>query len=138
MNVLLLESGAGVSLTLRGTQSIAEVRETPEIWSSIQADMAVKVSRGDEVSIISADGLEIADRCRVTKAESGHVWLGKPLRLVEMEPVGLFTDGSLSVWPAGTGFSIKHSRDGMVEDRIYVNEDACRSEILKRRPTRAA
>ncbi len=126
-----------VVITLRGTQSIAEVRESPELWTSLQADMAVKVGRGDEVSFISPDGLEIADRCRVTRAQDGQVWLSKPLRVVSLDPVGLFNDGESEVWPNGTGFSIKH-RDGMVEDKVYVSQDACRSEILRRRPTRAA
>ncbi len=114
-----------IVVTLRGTQTIAEVRESPELWTSIQADMAVKVARGDEVSLISPDGLEIADRCRVTRAQDGQVWLGKPLRMVSLEPVGLFNDGQSEVWPNGTGFSIRH-RDGMVEDKVYVNQDACR------------
>ena len=58
--------------------------------------------------------------------------------MVELDPVGLFTDGTLGVWPSGTGFSIKHSRDGMVEDKVFVNQAACQAEILRRRPTMAA
>ncbi len=126
-----------VVIALRGTQAIAEVRESPELFTSIQHDLSIKVSRGDEVSLISPDGLEIAERCRVTRASDGHVWLSKPLRMVSLEPVGLFNDGQSEVWPNGTGFSIRH-RDGMVEDKVYVNQDACRVEILRRRPTRAA
>ena len=72
------------------------------------------------------------------RAQDGQVWLGKPLRMVELDPVGLFSDGQNEVWPNGTGFSIKHSRDGMVEDKVYQTQDACRVEILRRRPTRAA
>ena len=127
-----------VIITLRGAQSIAEVRESPELWTSIQHEMGVRVSRGDEVSLISPDGLEIADRCRVIRAQDGQVWLGKPLRMVELDPVGLFNDGQNEVWPNGTGFSIKHSRDGSVEGKVYQTQDACRVEIIRRRPTKAA
>ena len=37
------QSWKHVVLTLRGTQTIAATRESPELWTSIQADMAMKV-----------------------------------------------------------------------------------------------
>ena len=90
------------------------------------------------MSIIAPDDLTIADRCRVVQAERGHVWLGKPLRLVELEPVGLYDNGHARVVPKGTGFCIQHGRDGRTEERIFQSEEVCKTAILRRQPTRAA
>ena len=90
------------------------------------------------MSIIAPDGLTIADRCRVVRPERGHVWLGKPLRLVELEPVGWYDNGQSRVVPRGTGVSIQHVRDGRKEDGTYQSEEACKAEILRRQPSRAA
>ncbi len=67
-----------LSVALKGEQTIAEVLETPDAWSDIQADRARHLNKGDQVSIISSDGLVVCDKAMVTKAEKGHLWFSKP------------------------------------------------------------
>ncbi len=92
-----------VAVRLAGVQDIAVVREHPEMWTAIQHDRMLKLGRGDRVTLISADGLTIADQLVVVKALAGSVWLGKPLRMIQLEEVALYSDGKLEVVPAGTG-----------------------------------
>ena len=127
-----------LSVELHGTQTIAEVLETPDCWSSIQGDKVRHLGRGDTVSIISADGLVIADRATCTKALAGHCWFGPPLRMVTLEDVSLFEDRAFKVVPAGTGFAIMSVRDARVDDKIFATADAAKSEILRRQPVQVA
>ena len=98
----------------------------------------LKLGRGNRVSLISADGLTIMDQAVVTKAFSGNVWLGKPLRMITLEEVAMFSDGQLQIVPAGVGFAIQHVRDGGTEDRVYQSAEAAKSEILRRQPVAVA
>ncbi len=127
-----------VVISLRADQTITGVREDVACWSAIQHDLGRRVRRGDEVTIVSADGLQVADRCRVLRAEGGKLWLGKPLRVVSLEPVGLYDNGQHRVVPNGTGFSVQNCRDNRAEDRVYQSEEQAKSEILRRMPTRVA
>ena len=127
-----------IVVKLKGDQKIYEVRESTDIWQAIQHEGSLRVRRGDIVSLISADGNEICDSMRVVRAESGNVWLGSPARLVELDPVGFYSDGFSEVVAAGTGFSIANVRDGSVDERIYGTVEAAKQEIVRRRPTRAA
>ena len=127
-----------VCVRLKGAQDIAVVREHPEMWTAIQHDRMLKLGRGDRVTLISPDGLTIADQMVVTKALAGSVWLGKPLRMIQLEEVALFSDGKLEVVPAGTGFSLQHVRDGGAESRIYASAEAAKAEILRRQPVQVA
>ncbi len=52
-----------VAVRLTGAQSIAVVREHPEMWSAIQHDRMLKLGRGDRVTLISADGLTLPISC---------------------------------------------------------------------------
>ncbi len=74
-----------IVVKLKGEQSIPEVRESPELWQAVQHEGSLKVSRGDIVSMISADGNQICDSCRVIKAEGGKLRLGS----VFSRPAGL-------------------------------------------------
>ena len=123
-----------LSIALHGIQTIAEVLETPDAWSAIQGDKVRHLGRGDTVSIISADGLTIADRAVCIKALAGHCWFGKPLRMVTLEDVSLFEDRAFKVVPAGTGFAIMSVRDARVDDKIFATADAAKAEILRRQP----
>ena len=124
-------------LTLRHNQTIAMVHETPDQWRVIQGNLNTRLSRGDEVSIISADGLQIADRCRVLWAKGGEIQLGKPLRLVELRETALYANEHYEVVPVGTGFSVKAKRTGRVEEGVHQTEEAAKQELLKRSPVAA-
>ena len=126
-------------VSLREGQTIAGIREAPGQWAAVQAgrDRTKHAHRGDHVTLISSDGLSIAERCVVTRASGGSVWLGKPLRLVTLEDEPMYSAGNLSVVPAGVGYSIKR-RDGVVEDRLFMSADAAKGEILRRQPSRVA
>jgi len=125
-------------VTLRQAETIAAVMADPEAWINIQHDLGLAVKRGDEITLVSHDGAQIADRCRVTRAEGGRLWLSKPLRLVQLEDVGLYDDGAHRVVPVGTGFSIQSCRDGHTGEMVFRSEAAAKNEILRRKPTRAA
>jgi hypothetical protein len=127
-----------IVVRLKGAQDIAVVRESPEMWSAIQGDRMLKLGRGDRVSLIAPDGLVIADQMAVTKALSGSVWLSKPLRMIQLEEVALFSDGKLEVVPAGVGFALQHVRDGGTESRVYASAEAAKAEILRRQPQQVA
>ncbi len=64
--------------------------------------------------------------------------LWKPLRMIELDAVALKDDGQLEVWPAGTGFSVRHIKDGRIDDRIFTSVEACWAEILRRQPSKVA
>ena len=127
-----------VCVRLTGAQDIAVVREHPSCWSAIQTTRTLKMNRGDRVTLISADGLTIADQLPVVKSLSGSIWLGKPLRLIQLEEVALFSDGKLEVVPSGIGFAVQSVRDGRMEDRVYASAEAAKSEILRRMPVQVA
>ncbi len=127
-----------VIVTLHAEQTIAAVREIPDTWSAIQANRTYALNRGDKVSLISADGNTIADQCAVVHAEAGQVRLSKPLRLIQLEALGLFSNGLYEVVPAGTGYSLKSARSGHVEDKIFSTVDAAKTEIFRRQPAKAA
>ena len=127
-----------LSVALHGTQTIAAVLETPYAWSAIQADRVRHLNKGDTVSIISADGLTICDRPMVVKAEAGHLWFSKPIRLITLEAVVLFENSSHRVVPVGTGYSIQTLRDGRTDDKIFGSVESCKAEILRRQPVKAA
>ena len=114
--------------------SIADAREQPELWSRVQERQDLKVKRGDRVTLVSSDGLTIADQCVVLRAQGGSAWLGAPLRMITLEEVGLFSDGLHQVVPNGVGYSVCNIRSGRVGDRIFNSEEAAKSEILKRQP----
>ena len=127
-----------VIVMLHGDQSVPELREKPELWKVAQASRNVSVRAGDKVTVISPDGCEIADSCVVTRAQGGSVWLGKPLRLIALEPQSLFSDGMTEVVPAGTGFSLRNVRSGRTDDAIFATAEAARVELEKRKPKRVA
>ncbi len=121
-------------ITLECTQTIAEVFETPECWKMVQGVRDKQLRRGDAVTIISPDGLTLADRATVVRAQAGEVWFGKPLRLVSFDEVALYENDAHRVVPVGTGYSIETKRDGRVDDRIFPNVEGARLEIISRQP----
>ena len=127
-----------LSVELRGSQSIAEVLETPAAWTAVQADRMRHLNRGDEVTIIASDGLTKADRATVIKAEAGSLWFSKPLRVIQLDPVALFEDKMFRVVPRGVGYAVQSIRDGRTEEKVYMTVEAARTEITKRQPVKAA
>ena len=127
-----------LSVSLTGNQSIAEVLETPDAWSALQTDRVRCLSKGDKVSIISADGLVLADQAIVTKALAGSVWFSKPLRMVSLEEVALFSDDKHRIIAVGTGYSIQTLRDGRTDEKIFGTPKAAEAEIHRRAPVSVA
>ena len=75
-----------IVLTLKPGDNIATfAAENVDAWALIQARGELRVKKGDRVTLVSDDGLTLYDNCVVTKAESGRVWLSKPLRIVTLE-----------------------------------------------------
>ncbi len=127
-----------IVVKLKGEQTIPELRESPDVWQAVQHEGSLKVSRGDIVSMVSADGNQICDSCRVVKAEGGKLWLGAPLRMIELDAVSYYSDSFDAVVANGTGYSIFNIRGGHTGDRTFVSVEAAKQEIIRRRPTRAA
>ena len=125
-----------VVVALSGDQTIAGVLETPDMWVNLQSGM--RLSKGDRVTVIAADGNALADMAMVVKAEAGQLWFSKPLRVVALDEVALFSDGVHRVVPVGTGYSVSNIRSGRVGDRIFHSEEAAKAEILKRQPSKVA
>ncbi len=125
-----------VVVALCGDQTIAGVFETPDMWVNLQTGM--RLSKGDRVTVIAADGNAIADQAMVVKAEAGQLWFSKPLRVVALEEVALFGDGTHEVVAVGTGYSVSNNRNGRIGDRIFHSEEAAKAEILKRQPSKVA
>ncbi len=67
-----------------------------------------------------------------TRAIGGEIWLGKPLRIVNLEPEILFEGAAHTVVPVGVGFSIKHHRSGQEEDRVFQTVAATKTELSRR------
>ncbi len=127
-----------LSVALRGDQTIAEVLETPDAWSAIQGDRVRHLNKGDRVSVISADGLVLADQAIVVRALAGSVWFSKPLRMVTLEEVALFSDAKHRVVPVGVGYSIQTLRDGRTDEKIFGTPKAAEAEIHRRAPVSVA
>ena len=127
-----------LSVALVGDQQIADVLESPSAWSALQGDRVRCLSKGDKVSIISADGLALADQAIVTKALAGSVWFSKPLRMVPLDEVALFSDDKHRIIAVGTGYSIQTLRDGRTDDKIYGTPKAAEAEIHRRAPVSVA
>ena len=125
-----------VVVALSGDQTIAGVFETPDVWVNVQTGM--RLSKGDRVTIVAADGNAIADQAMVVKAEAGQLWFSKPLRVVALDEVALFSDGVHRVVAVGTGYSVSNIRNGRIGDRIFHSEEAAKAEILKRQPSKVA
>ena len=127
-----------LSVALHGTQTIAAALETPSAWTSVQGDRVRHLNKGDTATIISPDGQTICDKAMVVRAEGGHLWFSKPLRMVSLEAVVFFEDGKHRVVPAGVGYSIQSIRDGRTADKIFGTAEAAKAEILRREPVKAA
>ena len=125
-------------VSLTGEQSIVGVLQDPDVWQEIQSDRMLHLSRGDRVSVVSPDGLVLADSAVCVKAEGGRCWFSKPLRTIALQETALFSDDRFRVQPCGTGYVVEAVRDGRREDRIYATAKAAESEILRRQPTRLA
>ena len=128
-----------IVVTLRGEQTIADVLATPEAWTGIQSDGTKALRKGDVVSVISPDGLALADSAMVVKAEGGRCWFSKPLRMVSFEVSTLYSDGTHAVESHGTGYVIKTLRDGSINyGQIFATAKAVEIEIERRKPVKAA
>ena len=128
-----------VVISLAPGQEVSALLENPSAWTAVQAgDRSLILNRGDEVSIVSSDGLTKADRATVLKALEGRVWLARPLRMIELQEVALWGNAAYRVVPNGSGFSIQGVRDNRIDDRIFASVEACKSEILRREPVKAA
>ncbi len=121
-------------VSLTGDQQIDVLRESPGAWALVQANRGLALRRGDTVTVMSADGLVKVDSMTVTRALEGSVWLGKPLRIVALEPDILFEDKAHSVVPVGTGYSIKHARSGQTEAKVFASVAAAKVELSRRQP----
>lgn len=127
-----------LAVALSGDQEIAGVLESPDIWALVQQDTMKRVRRGDTVTVISSDGLTIADQAMVVRAEAGRLWFSKPLRMVKLEEIALYEDGQYAVVAVGVGYSLKVKRDGSVDSRVFNTVDAAKQEILRRQPIKVA
>ncbi len=133
------QSRKHVVVTLRADQQIADVLATPEAWTGIQQDGTKALRKGDIVSVISPDGLAMADSAMVVKAEAGRCWFSKPLRMVSFEVSALYSDGTHAVESYGTGYVIKTLRDGHTHyDQVFPSAKAAEHEIERRKPVKAA
>jgi len=121
-------------VVLKGEQQIDILRETPGAWALVQSNRGLAVRRGDTVTIMSADGTVKADQLTVIRAMGTDVWLGKPLRIVALEPDILYETKSHSVVPVGVGYSIRHARNDVVEDRVFASVAAAKTELNRRQP----
>ena len=125
-------------LKLSGDQTVAALRETPECWKAIQASREIRVLKSDQITVIDADGLRITERMPVTKAVGSEVFLGKPLRIIEMEAEALFADEIFEVVANGARYSIRDKRSGHTDQYTYETAKAAEHEIMRRRPRSAA
>ncbi len=60
------------------------------------------------------------------------------MRVVTLEEEALYEAGALKVVANGAGYSLRHVRDGLVEEKIFQTADAAKSEILRRQPAMVA
>jgi len=127
-----------VVVALRGEQTIAGVLADPDIWTNMQGDGAKRCGKGDLVTVISPDGLGMADRVMVTRAEAGRLWFSKPLRMIIFDEVACFSDGRFAVEPKGTGYVIKSVRTKEPEPKLFTTAKAAEVEILRRQPSKVA
>ncbi len=127
-----------LSVALHGSQTISQVLETPEAWTAVQGDRMRHLSKGDQVTLISADGETVCEGAMVTKAEAGSVWFSKPLRLIQLEPVALFEDRMYRVVPRGVGYAVQNIRDGRTEEKVFASVEAAKVDIVKRQPVKLA
>ena len=81
-------------VSLMENQTIVGVREDPDCWTHVQSSRSLVLRPGDRVTIVSDDGLTIAESCAVVRTEGGRVWLSKPLRQIKLERVSLWSEGS--------------------------------------------
>ncbi len=124
-----------VVVTLRGDQTIAELREQPSAWALCQSNRNICLKRADTVTCLSADGKIKVESMTVVRAVGPDVFLGAPLRIVEMETDVAFEDSAgHEVIPSGVGYAIKHTKGGKVEDRIYATAAAAKTELNRRAP----
>ena len=124
---------------LRDEQTIAGVLSTPEVWTQIQSEGGKALLKGDLVSVISPDGLAMADSAMVIKTERGRCWFSKPLRMVSFEATGLFNNGTYEVVTYGTGYVIKTLRDGLINyGQVFPSPKAAEHEIERRTPVKVA
>ncbi len=127
-----------ISVELRGSQTISQVLEDPTCWTAVQGDRMRHLSRGDQVTLISADGETVCEGAMVVRAEGGQCWFGKPLRLVQLDGVALFEDRMYRVVPRGTGYAVQGVRGGRTESKVFPTVEAARVDIVKRQPVKAA
>lgn len=126
-------TGKHVRIELRAEQTIDGVLHDPGMWT------AITLSKGDTVSVISPDGLAMADSAMVVKAEGGRCWFSKPLRMVSFEVSNLYSDGIYEVVTHGVGYVIKSLRDGLTHyDQTFATAKAAEHEIVRRRPVKVA
>lgn len=105
-------------------------------WGPVQRRESTRLRRGDRVSFVSHDGLVEHDSCVVLKAIGNSVWFSKPLRVLNYEETGLYSDGFREVVPMGTGFAIRHIANNVTSPNIYLTSDAAKQAILREQPVR--
>ena len=127
-----------LSIALNAAQTIAGVLETPDAWSAVQGDRMRHLSKGDQVTLISADGETVCEGVMVTKAEAGSVWFSRPLRMVQLEGVALFEDKMYRVVPRGTGYAVQNIRDSRTEEKVFPTVEAAKVDIVRRLPVQVA
>jgi hypothetical protein len=125
-------------LTLSGDQTASWVLESPEIFRLSQHSPDSRLARGDRLTIISADGNTIYDSCIVVRAESGLVYLSKPLRIVTLEAAALWEDAFNEVIAVGTGFSLKNKKTNHIDSHIHQSVDACKASYQRSLPQQVA
>ena len=124
------------SVALVADQTIADVLGRPEAWTQVQEKL--RLAKGDTITLIDATGTTIADHVPIVRAEGGHLWFGKPLRLIQLEEVALWENAEYRVVPNGTGYSIEPKRGGARDGMIYATVGAARAEIERRAPVKVA
>jgi hypothetical protein len=125
-------------VTLKPSDNIATfAAENVDAWALVQARGELRVKKGDRVTLVSNDGLTMHDSCVVTKAESGRVWLSKPLRVVTLEADGLYGNDRYQIIPIGTSFGIFDKRlDRQHGDKTYPSAAAAESALHRLSPVR--
>ena len=121
-------------LHLEGDESIAQVRESPEMFRAVQADGDRKILRGDRITVTSPDSLTVAENMVAVKANAEGVWLSAPQRLISLEPEVLYQTEELEVVPVGNRYAVRHRSSGHTEGVLFDTPRAAEFSILKRQP----
>jgi len=139
LSVTAFDSHKAARLSLRGLLTFDTVRENPDLWSKVQGVPTKRLTKGDKLDMVSADGLLIAEGFVVTRAVGGALYLSKPLRIITLEADSLYANERYEVVPVGTAYGVKDKRHGrLAGDITYASPAAAEAAVHKLAPRSAA